>query len=276
MKKTTYILLGMVMTGFIIIAVMAGLAYCFSQPAASRHWVLDKQQTTVALPSCSVFFLQPIHSHNDELLRGGRGRSRIYLERSDLAIMPVDADTGSLTFPLELKPYLSVVTQGDTCMVCLDLPDEVYRKYRLDQEGTLLAEFGHMELKLPAGVQQVDLNWENLQSELHSWQCDSLSLQSLSSVDLCRSHFEHLYLRQGRFTMDEVKVNHLWIDLDEVYDWKVQAESCEIGIEHLWGSQQHHCQIQRGECKEVRWNPVVEEASLTLSLQQSAHVHFPE
>ena len=106
MKKTTYILLGMVMTGFIIIAVMAGLAYCFSQPAASRHWVLDKQQTTVALPSCSVFFLQPIHSHNDELLRDGRGRSRIYLERSDLAIMPVDADSGS-------EPHGPAVLQKD-------------------------------------------------------------------------------------------------------------------------------------------------------------------
>lgn len=277
MKKTTYILLGMVMSGFILIAVMAGLAYLFSQPAASRRWALDKQQTTVALPAaCRVFILQPINRPGDDLLRDGHGRSRIYLERSDLTIMPVDTDTGSLTFPLELKPYLSVVTQGDSCMVCLDLSDEVYRKFRLEQEGTLLAEFGHMELKLPAGVDQMELNWENLNTQLHSWQCDSLSLSSLSSVEIRGSHFAQLCLHQGRFTMKEVKVDHLRVDLDKVYDWQVQAESCEIGVEHLWGSGQHNCLIQRGECEEMHWNPTAEGASLTLSLQQAAEVRLQE
>lgn len=273
MKRTTYIIAGMLLAGLIVIVGSLLYMSSFRTGVNSNMVEIGGEQKTIQLPECKIIQLSAVSSEVKEKKDG-----IVEIERSlsfcdvPLSVQPADSSAqGSFSFAGDMEQFIKMSSSGDTLRIVFDLPKEKLDKRFRDMHWLYLNSAGMM-LKIPAGVQSVACNINDMTTTFKGFRRDTLSFDAAGTIVVEDCHFDALNAKGRSLKLNSGEVRDLYLNLDAISNWKTNAESFHIDTEHLSGSGEHTNFLQKGEARQVLWTPLTENASLKLTLNQAAKI----
>ncbi|MCD8183330.1 MAG: hypothetical protein LUE99_09840 [Bacteroides sp.] len=264
MKRTTYIILGALLGGLLVMC--GGIFYLSTLGVSWEDTCLkiDGERKTVQLPECRVvkFAMEP---YSEDVIISLQGW---------LNVEPAEAAVGSLAYVDGLDKYMTLQSAGDTLQVTFKIgKDDVDGKLRGRRWMGALS--GEMGLKIPASVRQVIVE-TMVETTFSNFRCDTLSfsVHEVAKVQNCRIASLEAEARSLHFNSG--MVDNLHLNLDGIQNWKVNTDSFYIDTEHLAATYRSRCNLQKGECRRVLWRPLGPKAALDLELKQAVKIEVAE
>ncbi|MBV8039889.1 hypothetical protein HF895_10390 [Bacteroides sp. AN502] len=279
MKRTTYVILG------VLLALLAGMSATIiywgthSGSASDMTVRLEGEERMRPLPACKV-----IRFRMDRMLhkQGGNDELNYYLAVNNIRLKVTSADTatGSLFYVADIEEFMDFQSQGDTLDIVFSFPPEKLKKKmpqgKIPSYFNLQAE--PLELRLPESVEC--LNGEMLYAvELQDLQRDSLAIDfsdSPATVFVQNSRFRTLSVLARQLDLVSGSVDHLYLNLDGLYNFKVETDSFRIDTEYLSGSRSVDFQADPQECRRILWNPLSKNAKLNLKIKNPSEILLRE
>ena len=275
MKRTTYIILG------VLLALLAGMSATIiywgthSGSVSDMTIRLEGEERMRPLPVCKVIRFQM-----DKTLYKYDGKNDFHyyftLNNAHLIVTPADTATGSFSYAADMEEFMSFKAHGDTLDVVFSFPPEELRKRT--PEGKIVPSFilrtSPFSLRLPESVEC--LNGEMLYAvELQDLQRDSLAIDfsdSPATVFVQNSRFRALSVLARQLDLVSGSVDHLYLNLDELYSFEVKTDSFRIDTEYLSGSRNADFQADPQECRRILWNPLSKETKLNLKMKNPSEI----
>ena len=279
MKRTTYIILG------VLLALLAGMSATIiywgthSGSASDMTVRLEGEERVRPLPACKV-----IRFRMDRMLHKQDGNDELnyYLSVNNIRLKVTSADTaaGSLFYVADIEEFMDFQSQGDTLDIVFSFPPEKLKKKmpqgKIPSYFNLQAE--PLELRLPESVEC--LKGEVFDAvELQDLQRDSLAIDfsdGPATVFVQNSHFRALSALSRQLCLNSGSVDHLYLNLDELYSFEVKTDSFRIDTEYLSGSKNVDFQADPQECRRILWNPLSEKAKLNLKMKNPSEILLRE
>lgn len=275
MKRTTYIILG------VLLALLAGMSATIiywgthSGSASDMTIRLEGEERVRPLPACKVIRFQV-----DKTLYKYDGRDDFTyyftLNTAHLIVTPADTATGSFSYASDMEEFMSFKAHGDTLDVVFSFPPEELQKRMPEGKIVpyLILQTSPFSLRLPESVEC--LNGEVLYAvELQDLQRDSLAIDfsdSPATVFVQNSRFRALSVLARQLDLVSGSVDHLYLNLDELYSFEVKTDSFRIDTEYLSGSKNVDFQADPQECRRILWNPLSEKAKLNLKMKNPSEI----
>ena len=275
MKRTTYVILG------VLLALLAGMSATIiywgthSGSVSDMTIRLEGEERMRPLPVCKVIRFQM-----DKTLYKYDGKNDFHyyftLNNAHLIVTPADTATGSFSYAADMEEFMSFKAHGDTLDVVFSFPPEELQKRM--PEGKIVPSFilrtSPFSLRLPESVEC--LNGEMLYAvELQDLQRDSLAIdfsESPATVFVQNSRFRALSVLARQLDLVSGSVDHLYLNLDELYSFEVKTDSFRIDTEYLSGSRNTDFQADPQECRRILWNPLSEKAKLNLKMKNPSEI----
>lgn len=279
MKRTTYIILG------VLLALLAGMSATIiywgthSGSVSDMTIRLEGEERMRPLPVCKV-----IRFRMDRMLhkQGGNDELNYYLAVNNIRLKVTSADTaaGSFFYVADIEEFMDFQSQGDTLDIVFSFPPEKLKKKmpqgKIPSYFNLQAE--PLELRLPESVEY--LKGEVFDAvELQDLQRDSLFIDfsdGPATVFVQNSHFRALSALSRQLCLNSGSVDHLYLNLDELYSFEVKTDSFRIDTEYLSGSRNVDFQADPQECRRILWNPLSENAKLNLKMKNPSEILLHE
>ena len=279
MKRTTYVILG------VLLALLAGMSATIiywgthSGSASDMTVRLEGEEWMRPLPACKV-----IRFRMDRMLhkQGGNDELNYYLAVNNIRLKVTSADTaaGSFFYVADIEEFMHFQSQGDTLDIVFSFPPEKLKKKmpqgKIPSYFNLQAE--PLELRLPESVEC--LKGEVFDAvELQDLQRDSLFIDFLHSpatVFVQNSRFHALSALSRQLCLNSGSVDRLYLNLDGLYNFKVETDSFRIDTEYLCGSRNVDFQADPQECRRILWNPLSENAKLNLKMKNPSEILLHE
>lgn len=279
MKRTTYVILG------VLLALLAGMSATIiywgthSGSASDMTVRLEGEERMRPLPACKV-----IRFRMDRMLHKQDGDDELnyYLSVNNIRLKVTSADTvaGSLFYVADIEEFMNFQSQGDTLDIVFSFPPEKLKKKmpqgKIPSYFNLQAE--PLELRLPESVEY--LKGEVFDAvELQDLQRDSLAIDfsdGPATVFVQNSHFRALSALSRQLCLNSGSVDHLYLNLDELYSFEVKTDSFRIDTEYLSGSKNVDFQADPQECRRILWNPLSEKAKLNLKMKNPSEILLRE
>lgn len=264
MKRTTYIMIGMLMAG---VAAICGVVFYMSLGPTWEDSFMEigGSRKTVQLPSCRVVKLEAPVTWKQKRAGIVEAERAYSFRQVPLTVTSGDSLKGSLSYAGDMDSFMSITAEGDTLSILFKFPeDRLEERFRDVKWLKLHSE--EMVLALPAGVQTVLVGTESMETTFKNLRCDTLlfCVEDLARVEECHITSLSAQARTLRFHSGEVRDLHL--NLDEISDWRVNVDSFRIDTEHLSGCYRHSNSLQKGECRQVLWTPLTEDALLQVTM----------
>lgn len=279
MKRTTYVILG------VLLALLAGMSATIiywgthSGSASDMTVRLEGEERMRPLPACKV-----IRFRMDRMLhkQGGNDELNYYLAVNNIRLKVTSADsaTGSFFYVADIEEFMDFQSQGDTLDIVFSFPPEKLKKKmpqgKMPSYFNLQAE--PLELRLPESVEY--LKGEVFDAvELQDLQRDSLFIDFFdgpATVSVQNSHFRALSALSRQLCLNSGSVDRLYLNLDGLYNFKVETDSFRIDTEYLSGSRNVDFQADPQECRRILWNPLSEKAKLNLKMKNPSEILLRE
>lgn len=279
MKRTTYVILG------VLLALLAGMSATIiywgthSGSASDMTIRLEGEERVRPLPACKV-----IRFRMDRMLHKQDGNDELnyYLAVNNIRLKVTSADTaaGSFFYVADIEEFMNFQSQGDTLDIVFSFPPEKLKKKmpqgKIPSYFNLQAE--PLELRLPESVEY--LKGEVFDAvELQDLQRDSLAIDfsdGPATVFVQNSHFRALSALSRQLCLNSGSVDHLYLNLDELYSFEVKTDSFRIDTEYLSGSRSVDFQADPQECRRILWNPLSENAKLNLKIKNPSEILLRE
>lgn len=279
MKRTTYIILG------VLLALLAGMSATIiywgthSGSASDMTVRLEGEERMRPLPACKV-----IRFRMDRMLhkQGGNDELNYYLAVNNIRLKVTSADTatGSFFYVADIEEFMHFQSQGDTLDIVFSFPPEKLKKKM--PQGEIPSYFNlqaePLELRLPESVEY--LKGEVFDAvELQDLQRDSLAIDfsdGPATVFVQNSHFRALSALSRQLCLNSGSVDRLYLNLDGLYNFKVETDSFRIDTEYLSGSRSVDFQADPQECRRILWNPLSKNAKLNLKIKNPSEILLRE
>lgn len=275
MKRTTYVILG------VLLALLAGMSATIiywgthSGSASDMTVRLEGEERMRPLPACKV-----IRFRMDRMLhkQGGNDELNYYLAVNNIRLKVTSADTatGSFFYVADIEEFMDFQSQGDTLDIVFSFPPEKLKKKmpqgKIPSYFNLQAE--PLELRLPESVEYLKGEVFDV-VELQDLQRDSLFIDfsdGPATVFVQNSHFRALSALSRQLCLNSGSVDRLYLNLDGLYNFKVETDSFRIDTEYLSGSRSVDFQADPQECRRILWNPLSENAKLNLKIKNPSEI----
>lgn len=279
MKRTTYIILG------VLLALLAGMSATIiywgthSGSASDMTVRLEGEERVRPLPACKV-----IRFRMDRMLhkQGGNDELNYYWAVNNIRLKVTSADTatGSFFYVADIEEFMDFQSQGDTLDIVFSFPPEKLKKKM--PQGEIPSYFNlqaePLELRLPESVEYLKGEVFDV-VELQDLQRDSLAIDfsdGPATVFVQNSHFRALSALSRQLCLNSGSVDHLYLNLDELYSFEVKTDSFRIDTEYLSGSKNVDFQADPQECRRILWNPLSEKAKLNLKMKNPSEILLRE
>lgn len=279
MKRTTYVILGVLLA--LLASMSATIIYwgTHSGSASDMTVRLEGEERMRPLPACKV-----IRFRMDRMLhkQGGNDELNYYLAVNNIRLKVTSADTaaGSFFYVADIEEFMDFQSQGDTLDIVFSFPPEKLKKKmpqgKIPSYFNLQAE--PLELRLPESVEY--LKGEVFDAvELQDLQRDSLFIDFFdgpATVSVQNSHFRALSALSRQLCLNSGSVDRLYLNLDGLYNFKVETDSFRIDTEYLSGSRNVDFQADPQECRRILWNPLSKNAKLNLKMKNPSEILLRE
>lgn len=229
MKRTTYIIIGMLFAGAIL--VIGTLASILSTGTTWEESCLDikGEQTSRQMPECRVVHLMCKVEAQDLEER------HVSFEQTTLKIGPTDSLTGSLTYTSELNNYMEWKTAGDTLQIYFSFPtDKLAPQYQ--KLKWLRVRCEAIQMNIPQGVEEIISENYNMHTQFADLSRDSLAFKTQGTTIINDCQIKSLSAKAPTLHFQSGQVDNLYLNLDLVREWTVDTDSFHIDTEHLSGS----------------------------------------
>lgn len=275
MKRTTYVILG------VLLALLAGMSATIiywgthSGSASDMTVRLEGEEWMRPLPACKV-----IRFRMDRILhkQGGNDELNYYLAVNNIRLKVTSAETatGSFFYVADIEEFMDFQSQGDTLDIVFSFPPEKLKKKM--PQGEIPSYFNlqaePLELRLPESVEYLKGEVFDV-VELQDLQRDSLAIDfsdGPATVFVQNSRFRALSVLARQLDLVSGSVDHLYLNLDELYSFEVKADSFRIDTEYLSGSRNADFQADPQECRRILWNPLSKNAKLNLKMKNPSEI----
>ena len=266
MKRTTYIMAGMLLAGLVVIAGCLFYMSAHGTDVRNNSLNITGEMKTVKLPDCKIV---QVSLKQDKSVEG----RWIAVDEGKFIVQPADSLAGNITYPDGLDKYMSVQNNGDTLNVVLNFStDKLEEQFRNRQWFSV--NTGQILLSVPSTVEGIILKVNGLTTVFKDFNRDSLAFDIYNSAIVENCRFKSLNAKADDLQLQSGEVQDLYLNLDHVLRWSVKVDSFQIDTEHLSGSREHHNQLQKGECRQVLWTPLTDGASLTMKLNQTTRLEM--
>lgn len=279
MKRTTYVILG------VLLALLAGMSATIiywgthSGSASDMTVRLEGEERVRPLLACKV-----IRFRMDRMLhkQGGNDELNYYLAVNNIRLKVTSADTatGSFFYVADIEEFMNFQSQGDTLDIVFSFPPEKLKKKmpqgKIPSYFNLQAE--PLELRLPESVEYLKGEVFDV-VELQGLQRDSLAIDFFdgpATVSVQNSHFRALSALSRQLCLNSGSVDRLYLNLDGLYNFKVETDSFRIDTEYLSGLRNVDFQADPQECRRILWNPLSENAKLNLKMKNPSEILLHE
>lgn len=267
MKRTTYIIIGMLFVGAIL--VIGTLASILSTGTTWEESCLDikGEQTSRQMPECRVVHLMCKVEAQDLEER------HVSFEQTTLKIGPTDSLTGNLTYTSELNNYMEWKTAGDTLQIYFSFPtDKLAPQYQKLKWLRVRSEA--IQMNIPQGVEEIISENYYMYTQFADLSRDSLAFKTQGTTIINDCQIKFLSAKAPTLHFQSGQVDNLYLNLDLVREWTVDTDSFHIDTEHLSGSYEPNCYLQKNECRQVLWTPLSEKAELQIKLKEKARINI--
>lgn len=269
MKRTTYIIIGMLFAGAIL--VIGTLASIFNTSITWEESFLDikGERTSRQMPECRVVHL--MWKVEAQYL----GKRHVSFDQTTLKIGPTDSLTGSLTYSSELNNYMEWKTAGDTLQIYFSFPtDKLAPQYQKMKWLRVRSEA--IQMNIPQGVEEIISENYYMYTQFADLSRDSLAFKTQGTTIINDCQIKSLSAKAPTLHFQSGQVDNLYLNLDFITEWTVDTDSFHIDTEHLSGSYEPNCYLQKNECRQVLWTPLSEKAELNIKLKEKARINVIE
>lgn len=269
MKRTTYIIIGMLFAGAIL--VISTLTSIFSTGITWEESFLDikGERTSKQMPECRVVHLMSKVEAKDLEER------YVSFDQTTLKIGPTDSLTGSLTYTSELNNYMEWKTAGDTLQIYFSFPtDKLAPQYQKMKWLRVRSEA--IQMNIPQGVEEIISENYNMHTQFADLSRDSLAFKTQGTTIINDCQIKSLSAKAPTLHFQSGQVDSLYLNLDFITEWTVDSDSFHIDTEHLSGSYEPNCYLQKNECRQVLWTPLSGKAQLHIKLKEKARINVIE
>lgn len=267
MKRTTYIIIGMLFAGAIL--VIGTLTSIFSTGITWEESFLDikGERTSKQMPECRVVHLMSKVEAKDLEER------YVSFDQTTLKIGPTDSLTGSLTYTSELNNYMEWKTAGDTLQIYFSFPtDKLAPQYQKMKWLRVRSEA--IQMNIPQGVEEIISENYYMYTQFADLSRDSLAFKTQGTTIINDCQIKSLSAKAPTLHFQSGQVDNLYLNLDFITEWTVDTDSFHIDTEHLSGSYEPNCYLQKDECRQVLWTPLSEKAQLHIKLKEKARINI--
>lgn len=269
MKRTTYIIIGMLFAGAIL--VIGTMTSIFNTSITWEESFLDikGERTSRQMPECRVVHLMWKVEAQD------LGKRHVSFDQTTLKIGPTDSLTGSLTYTSELNNYMEWKTAGDTLQIYFSFPtDKLAPQYQKMKWLRVRSEA--IQMNIPQGVEEIISENYNMHTQFADLSRDSLAFKTQGTTIINDCQIKSLSAKAPTLHFQSGQVDSLYLNLDFITEWTVDTDSFHIDTEHLSGSYEHNCYLQKNECRQVLWTPLSGKAELNIKLKEKARINVIE
>lgn len=275
MKRTTYIILGMLLAGLVVIC--GGVFYSSMNTMKWEDLIVnvEGEMKTVQLPRCKVVKLvqnRRLIRKNDPMDGSINVLRNTSFNNVPLTIRPTADATASFTYASDMDKYMTVNAVGDTLRIVFDFWGNEEIEKKMAHLYYLNIRSAAMTLALPDGVQKVASNLGCDKTVLEDFDRDTLSFDISDRVEVENCRINALYVHSGNINFGTGEVKDLHLYLDNIRSWNVNSETFHIDTEYLYASRNKRCTLEKGEARQVIWKPLSEKASLNMELKEAARV----
>lgn len=273
MKRTTYIIVGMLLAGLVL---MCGtIFYISTQMTKQSDYLLDitGEKKSVQLPECKVIRLKKETVFIEDN-RGEKREQELRFDNVPFIVSPANSASGTFTYASGMDKYISMNQVGDTLNILFDFGKEQMEDKHRDVYWLFLRSVEGMNLTIPDNVQLLDSDLHGQELTVEGFNKDSLSIVTRSSYSITtvqNSNFKALSTCGGNWKFNSGRVDNLHVDLSMMGDWKVN-DTFYIDTEYLYSIDTQRSFVNTGECRQVIWIPQSENASLNINLKQPARI----
>lgn len=264
MKRTTYILIGALIIGFLVL--IGGMLVVFSTgTSTSSNVLLGGEEKMKELPSFRHIVISRPVMESD--------RYAVYIENLSLAVTSATDERNTFSAPSDAFEHLDVKVENDTL--------KIYFDYTLDKLPAGIAQRryakidpGVWTLKAASKIETVTCGIEGTNLGLKHLAQDSLAVFANCeiAVDSCRiASLNVLKAYKADFRSGDIQC--LYLDLDKVGNWFVDTARCRIEEEHLTGTG-NSVHLQKGECRRLFWTPKNADSELSVKLSEPSVIEI--
>lgn len=260
MKRTTYILIGMLFS--VLLLLVGGVIYVSTQGEDRNFQTLtfsDKMVTTELTEIRAVKFYATDSCY-------------FFMDRGGINIVP--STDGKTRISNPESDCLKVFQEGDTLVVYLDMSKQKLPQQKSEHILATLRVEG-LQITIEGGDKLAYLSNSifGMDTKMSGLHLDSLDLYVRSGsvrLDSCSMQTLRVDGDEVNFNAFKSDIPNLYLDLDGINNWTV--DECNIDTEHLTGSGKHRNSLQKGECKQVLWTPKTEESELSVTFAEKGRV----
>ena len=263
MKRTTYILIGLIVSGLVVIVAFIVLMSVSGQSHQSNGLFVGGDERV-------EMNLDNVHTVKMFINRDKDGENRWAYVNGDVTVTsPSTAGERKIVYPK--NQYLKVSQVNDTLLMELDFSNgNIPAKFR-DRDNIYATG---MDVQLSVDSLNSLLFYTNgLKMNLKKVKMDSLFVHVLHQkvlLDSCQFRSFSVDGEDLRFEAKDSKIENFYLNLNSTWNW--HFENCEIGTEYLRGSNSHRNSLQVGECRRLVWTPLNKEAQLQVTLREDSEI----
>ena len=261
MKRTTYILLGLFLSG--ILAIVVGTfvisSHGISRNANELHF--GGEMKMKELPPFHAIIISDV----DSRVSG----SELYFEGGGMEIVPSTNGKNIFSCPQEAMQYLDLRVINDTLKIKFDYPVENLPEH-LRNRSTIYAYGDAWNLQVAQTVDYINSNDSHLKLIFKGLVQDTLSAGTSMTIAVDSCRFTSLDIWKARILdLKSGEIDKLYLDLDNINSWGIDAKKLRLNTEYLTGSN-NNVQLQKGECKQMYWIPKNADSELRVTLKEQS------
>lgn len=264
MKRTTKILIGMLVSGLIVIIVSALALSMFGDKRERNGISLNGEQVEMELGK--------VRAVRVSVSQDDANKYRRILVNGGITVTssPVEGK-GKISYAK--NEYLNVVQRDDTLFVELVLNTHIPKQ---QQDEWLFLDDFNMNLAIDdTALNSIVMNADNTKLTIRDIKTDSLFVHvSHQEVLLDSCEFRSFGIGGSEFSFHakNSKIENYYLHMNGVRSWTF--ENSEIDTEFLFGHGRHSNELQKGECRRIVWNPCSEDASLNISVREKTEIEI--
>lgn len=253
MKRTTYILIAMLVAGLLLTGTFAYFLTCGEKPASSTEIGTLSSMKSEPLPA----FKRVVFTTEDEKM------SPVVVP---IGMGPADSTGSSISYVSELEPYMKLdLSEDSTLNIHFCFPKD---RFPENQWHSFLS----MRLLLPKEADAVYNHTPYVTTFVKGLERDAFSVSTQNRIELSECKFGTLSASGGSLHFKSGSAGHLHIDLDATNEWYIHSDSFHVDTEHLTGSGTHYCRWVKNESRSLKWYPKTEGAKLNIELREAAEI----
>lgn len=266
MKRTTYILIGLFIGGFVLL--FAGMvAIYLNGKVKTGDVVLGGKTVSREFPPFKVLVL------GESIPEDARGSYyRVWGRDFRMEIQPSQDGKNVFSFPEDAEKFLNIRQYGDT----LKIMSSFHWKKQGDGYNRTLYP-GTWQLSVPSDIEFIANDMSDQEMILKNFSQDSLTIDASAAVTINNSHFKAFRVQRNerQLKLESGSIGNLYLDIDRMGNWYSNPDHFTIHTEYLTGNK-GSVELAKGECKRMYWLPKSQDSKLEVTLREKSCVVIGE